>query len=490
MQSQTIAILTQESVAQACAKGPEAVWQLVSAVVEAQQAIIEQLTARIAELERRLGKNSSNSSKPPSSDGLKRTTSLRTNLTGRKPGGQPGHPGHTLRQSSRPDEIIEVPLSRCPQCAAALDAEPALAPELRQVFDLPPPRFLVTEYRAQRKMCPGCGQVRRASFPPGVEAPVQYGARFNAVMTQFHAGHFIPCARVGEVCEELFGHRPSDAAVMGSLHQSAAMMKPTVEAIAEALVRERVVHADETGVRSEKKTQWIHVCSTAKLTHLSRSEHRGVQAFAQADILPRYQGRLVHDFWAPYKTLGCGHGYCNAHLLRELKSMKEQHGHRWAGTLSAVLVEMKDAAEQARQSARSEVPEAPRKNLRQRYDQAVAAALLAHPRQQKRVAGRRGGRIKQSLEHCLLARLQSEADNVLRFLYELDVPFDNNQAERDLRMIKVQQKVSGCFRSNAAAEAFCIVRGYLSTAKKHGLGMLEAILQALFSSPFSLPNTT
>jgi len=470
-----------EDILAAYEMGPDAVCELVLTVTGA-------LEARIAELEQRLGKNSSNSSKPPSSDGLQRTTSLRPRDSGRKPGGQPGHDGHTLRPSAQPDEIVPLPLKQCKHCQEPLEQVEPAGEEKRQVFELPPPRLRITEYRAERKKCPHCGLLQAALFPKGVEAPVQYGPGFNALMTHLHVTHLLPVERTADLCGELCGHRPGLAAVLKSVEQAAARMAGTVGEVAEALAQAPVVHADETGVRCEKKTGWLHTCGTANLTHYSYSPRRGVEGFAAAGILGRFKGVAVHDFWRPYQTLECAHGYCNAHLLRELKFMRETCQHPWAGEMSALLLEMKSAADSARQAGQAEVSPAVRQALEARYGEQIAAALLRHPANEQRAAGRRGGRIKQSPEHCLLARLDKERADVLRFLGDLSVPFDNNLAERDLRMIKVQQKISGCFRTQAGAEIFCTVRSYLSTAKKLGLGLLDSIADAFRGSPFSVPS--
>jgi transposase len=365
-----------------------------------------------------------------------------------------------------------------------------LGEERRQVFDLPRGCVEVTEYRAARKACPGCGRVHTALFPEAVKARTQYGARFNSVMAHLHGTHLLPCARVAELCGELYGHRPGVAAVVSSMEQAARRMEPAVALIAGTLVGAGTVHADETGVRCEGKTRWVHVCSNKWLTHLSFGGQRGAKGFGAAGILERFAGLLVHDFWSAYLALPCRHGYCNAHLLRELKFMKEQAGHAWGGQISAVLSEMKAAAAQALETTRRKVPAAVRHKLRQRYDQLVAGAQRAHPPNTERKHGKKRGRIKQSPEHSLLRRLGEHRDEILRFFDEPGVPFDNNQAERDLRMLKVQQKTSGCFRTKRGATTFCTVRSYVSTARKHGLNLLDSIFNALLGSPFTVSPVT
>ena len=251
-------------------------------------------------------------------------------------------------------------------------------------------------------------------------------------------------------------------------------------AIRDTLRQAPVLHSDETGVRCAGKTQWLHVTSTATDTFLSFSPKRGVEGFAAAAILPSYGGTLVHDFWGPYDTLGCRHSRCNAHLLRELKSFVES-GHRWAQKLIAVLLEMKQAADEAREKGQSGVAADRRKNLEGQYDKWVSAGLKAHPEELRR-KGRRG-RVKQSAETNLLRRLRDKREEVLRFFNDLEVPFDNNQAERDLRMIKVQQKVSGCFRSVAGAERFCVISSYISTVRKLGLDLMASIKTVFSGHP-------
>ena len=405
--------------------------------------LIAKLEARITELEKRLNKNSSNSSKPPSSDGLKRTKSLRPQNTGRKPGGQPGHRGQTLLQSESPDVTLTVPLDTCPECGGDLSTQPVVSGEKRQVFDLPDIRLRITEYLAQHKFCPHCGKLVSSEFPTDVTAPAQYGPGMHAAMTYLNVRQVIPCKRVAEVCQDIFGHRPSAGSVVRSTARCAGLLAPAVDEIRNTLRQAPVLHSDEpersgdsqpqaarrasearqTGVRCAGKTQWLHVASTATDTFFSFSPKRGVEGFAAADILPGYGGTLVHDFWGPYDTLGCRHSRCNAHLLRELKSFVES-GHRWAQKLIAVLLEMKQAADEAREKGQLGVAADRRKKLEGQYDKWVSAGLKAHPEELRR-KGRRG-RVKQSAETNLLRRLRDKREEVLRFFSDLEVPFDNN----------------------------------------------------------------
>jgi len=460
----------------------------VDAVVELVCGIMAEFEARITELERRLNKNSSNSSKPPSSDGLKRakrTNSLRPKNTGRKPGGQPGHSGQTLRASESPDITVNLPLNSCPKCGGDLSNQPIQSEEKRQVFDLPDIKMLVTEYLAERKACPQCGALVSAGFPCGVTAPVQYGPGMQSAMTYLNVRQVIPCARVAEVCQDLFGHRPSAGSVVRSVARCADLLTPRVDEIRDTLSHAPLLHADETGVRCMGKTHWLHVVSTATHSLFSYSPKRGIEGFSVANVLPTYTGTLVHDFWGPYDKLMSDHSRCNAHLLRELKAFTED-GHRWAKEITVVLLDMKKAADEAIEKGREQIDAAHRKRLQSRYDKWVKAGLEAHPEITK-PSGRRG-RIGQSKETNLLRRLRDKREEVLRFMNDLSVPFDNNQAERDLRMIKVQQKVSGCFRSEKGAERFCLISSYISTIRKQGLNLMESI-KAAFAADSVTSNT-
>ena len=446
------------------------------------QAETAKLEARIAELEKRLNKNSSNSSKPPSSDGLKRTKSLRPKHSGRKPGGQPGQPGQTLLHSENLDSSTSIPLDACPQCGGDLSGQPVAAEEKRKVLDLPPIQIQVTEYRAQRKICPRCGSLVTAEFLSGVRAPAQYGPAMQAVMSYLNVRQAIPCARTAEVCQDLFGHRPSAGRVVQAVVQCAARLAPAAAEIRGHPTRAPVPHADETGVRCVSKTRGLHVVGNASHILYSHSPKRGVEGFAAAGVPPIYQGILAHDFRKPYDTLDCAHSRCNAHLLRELKACVED-GHRWAENIILYLFAMKQASDQARAQGGKAIPAAHRKRLQADYDKWVDIGLKTHPERDK-PSGKRG-RVKQSTETNLLLRLRDKREEVLRFMNDLQVPFDNNQAERDLRMIKVQQKVSGCFRREEEARRFCVISSYISTVRKQGLDLMDSIKAAFTGNPVS-----
>lgn len=460
------------------AGGLDAICELIARL----EARIAEQDARIAELEKRLAKNSSNSSKPPSSDGLKRKTkSLRPKNSGRKPGGQPGHSGQTLQQSPSPDLIESIALGNCPDCGDDLRKEPIASVEKRQVFDLPPIAIQVTEFQAECKWCPRCAKFVTAPFPAEVRAPVQYGHGMQSVMSYLNVGQLLPCGRTADICQDLFGHRPSSGSVVCAVMRCAEKIAPSLDRIASVLRSSPRLHADETGVRCAGQTQWVHVASTETHTLYGHSPKRGREGFAAADVLPGYSGNLIHDFWGAYDTLEhCIHSRCNAHLLRELTSFAED-GQDWAQGLITALLAMKKAADEARQRERSRISPAKLKTLKADYNHWVSSGLAAHPEVEK-PSGKRG-RAKQSKERNLLLRMKGKRAEVLRFAEDLSVPFDNNLAERDLRMIKVQQKVSGCFRSERGAGVFCAMRSYLSTARKQGHNLLDSIKAAFAGQP-------
>jgi transposase len=461
--------------------GVDAVVELICGIIDEFEARITILEKRIIDLESRLNKNSKNSSKPPSSDGLgrtKRTNSLRQKNTGRKAGGQPGHIGQTLHQSESPDTTETLTLNTCPACGGDLTEQPVESVETRQVFDLPDIKMLVTQYLAERKICPHCGVFVSAAFPCGVVAPVQYGPGMQSAMAYLNVRQLIPCARVAETCQDLFGHRPSAGSVVQSVARCAELLAPHVEEIRVTLSQSSLLHADETGVRSIGKTHWIHVASDDTHSHFHYSAQRGSEGIEEGDILNHFTGTLVHDFWGAYDNYGGKHSRCNAHLLRELIAFRET-GQNWASQLIDILLETKKQAEQSREKDQPQIKESIRQRLQNNYDKWVKIGLKTHP-EKTQSTGKRG-RIAQSKETNLLRRLRDKREEVLHFMNDLRVPFDNNQAERDLRMIKVQQKVSGCFRSAEGAKRFCTIMSYVSTIRKQGLNLMSSI-KSVFTS--------
>jgi transposase len=432
------------------------------------------LAARVQELEARLAKDSHNSSKPPASDGLGRKTKSLRQRSGKKAGGQLGHRGETLHLVAVPDEVVEHRPAICAQCQAPLVEAPVVLRERRQVRDLPRVRLAVTEHQALHVRCLHCQVVSVGTFPAEAPSRAQYGPRLRAFAVYLLQQQFVPYGRVRELCADLLGASLSLGTLLNWVQQSAVTLAPVEARLKAALVRAPVLHVDETGVRRGGRLAWAHVASTAKLTHYAIHAKRGSEATDAVGILPQFRGVSVHDGWKPYwHYTTCRHALCNIHHLRELTFLEEQYQQPWAKTLKDVLREMKVAVEEARAAGLRSLPTAIRETLVTRYRALLAAGHAANPPPARRP--RQRGRVKQTPARNLLERLWLGQEEVLAFLDDFTVPFDNNQAERDVRMLKVQQKVSGCFRSDGGADAFARLRSYLSTLRKQGVALLTAL---------------
>lgn len=443
------------------------------------------LREQVKTLQERLGKDSHNSSLPPSSDRFVRQPrrqpkSLRTK-SGKQSGGQEGHPGSTLSFSQQPDEVLVHEVENCDYCQADLRQVAPVMVERRQVVDLPPPQVIVREHQAQTKDCPHCHQRSKAVFPMEVRAPIQYGTSVGARAVYLSQQQLLPFARVCEVLEDLLGVRLCEASVREMIQRCHKTLEGVEQHIKHALSKAEVIHQDETGLYVAGKRLWTHVTCTSTLTHYQVHVSRGQQALQAIGILPGYMGISVHDGFRSYFRYGCEHALCNVHLLRELTFLAEEQGLWWAAKLKTLLLEMKVATEQARTQGKSGLHPLEVVDWERRFLHLLAEGDRAHPRAQAPPHQR--GRAKQSAARNLLDRLDKHQQAVLAFLEDLRVPFDNTLAERDLRMIKVQQKVSGCFRSLVGAQAFARIRGYLSTLRKQHIPLLAALDATLLGHP-------
>ena len=440
-------------------------------------ALVAALRAHIAELERRLGLNSSNSGKPPSSDGLKkpaRVSSLRER-SGKKPGGQKGHKGETLRQVTDPNEVVNHYPPACSMCGVGLDPKTSVGHSARQVFDLPQPQpLVVTEHRAHDCECPACGAKTRALFPDGVNAPVQYGARITAFVIYLLHYQLLPENRLATLMVDLFGVKVATATIARMSRACAERLHGFVETVRDLVAGAPVKHMDETGFRIGGKTQWLHVASTALLTFYRVCAKRG-------SLLANVVGIVVHDHWKPYYTIeGVLHALCNAHHLRELKALVEIEKEEWARKMQRLLRRACHITNRARERG---VPLRPRliESFERRYDAILAEGLAFHETQLPLVravikaGGKRRGRAPRRTGHNLLLRLAKHKEDTLRFLRDPTVPFTNNQAERDGRMMKLRQKISGGFRSLQGAMDFALIRSFVSTARKQDWNIIDAL---------------
>lgn len=475
-------MMKREEIQAVYALGPDAVIALVEqlcALIQEQQSQLAALTVRVKELEDRLATNSHNSSKPPSSDAFTKQTKSLRQPSGKQSGGQPGHPGHTLRQVETPNHIIVHPVAQCLSCGTELGAVPAAGYEARQVFDLPPLQLEVTEHRAESKSCPGCGAAHRAPFPPAISQAVQSGAGIKGLAVYLMNYQWLPLRRTRELLADLFGPAVSEATLAQAAAFCAQELSDSETLIKQGVQAAAVAHFDETGLYVESQRQWLHVASTESLTHYARHPQRGAQAMDEIGILPAFAGRAIHDGLGSYRHYACDHGLCNAHHLRELTFIEERFAQEWAGKMKALLVEIKDQVGAAKASGRTRLEAATRAEFEQRYGEILGEGLALEATLPPPPAGKRG-RKSQSKAKNLLDRLSLYRGETLAFLYDFRVPFDNNLAERDLRMMKVQQKISGCFRTADGATTFCRIRSYISTMRKQGHNVFT-VLKSVFA---------
>ena len=440
---------------------------------------------RLQALEARLAQNSANSHRPPSSNGYTKPDpkSLRTK-SDRKSGGQHGHPGSTLLPADKPDFIVVHRLKLCPcGCGANLRRQPLLRRDKRQVFDLPPQKLVVTEHRVEVKLCPNSGREVSATFPAGVNAPAQYGPRFNAWLVYLRGQQLISLERISQMCADLFGRLISEATVQAAVVTAYNALAGFEVRVAHLIAQTPIAHADETGLRVTGKLHWLHVVATKTLTWYGVHRKRGSDAINHFALLPRFAGRLIHDCLSAYFDLPCLHGLCNAHLLRELVFLHEVQRQKWARRMFDLLLRMHGSVTDCK--ARAGPTLAPQRAAWTRKYQAILREGFAENQEPRPPPGPRPrGRPKRTKAQNLLLRLQQHECSVLAFLHNSRVPFSNNQAEQDLRMMKVQQKISGAFRTLAGAQMFARIRSYLSTARKNQRNVFEETVAVFAGQPF------
>ena len=460
-----------------------AICELIKGLVETierMQYQINELHLEVKRLQDQLKLDSHNSSKPSSTDQnrnrLKESVISLRHKTNKKPGGQRGHPGTTLQAVSNPDYIISHKVSVCLCCGKDLSFTPITKIEKRQVFDLPPLKLEVTEHQAEVKICPGCYTQNQRDFPEGVTQSVQYGEQVKGLALYLNQYQLIPYERVSEVFEDLFGQSISQGTLLNAIETSYLQLEPVENWIKDKILDSHTTHFDETGVYFNGKRGWLHSASTDKFTYYFSHSRRGSVAMDDAGILPNLKGVAVHDHWESYNSYeNCSHAFCNAHHLRELIRAYEQDGACWAKEMKELLLAIKGKVDEAKGYGKTALEPKTIKHYHQCYNKIISGAIKSCSEEVRIRDKPKRGRKKQSKERNLLERLIKYETETLRFMEDFRVPFDNNLAERDIRMVKVKQKISGCFRSENGVKYFCRIRGFISTIKKQGENVLECL---------------
>lgn len=440
------------------------------------------LNERVKSLESQVNKNSNNSSKPPSSDGFKKKTKSLRVKTDKNPGGQEGHEGKTLELSDNPDEIIIHGVDTCDICGTSLQDVKSERNIIRQVVDIPDIKVKVVEHRAEIKKCPKCRRKNTGKFPEGITNTVQYGEKIKAVSVYLTQYQLIPYKRGTELISDLFDINLSPGSMVNFNDSCHENLKSIEENIKASLINSKgAVHFDETGLSIDKKRQWLHVASNERYTYYEAHEKRGKEATDSIGILPNFIGTAVHDCWKTYlQYTDCDHSLCNAHILRELNGISELEKQSWAEPMKNLLTEIKKEVDLNWNTANAltlDKIEVFEKRYTQILDDGFKEDYITNSESYAKK------KAKKSTSLNLLNRLSAYRQHILAFMYDFDIPFDNNLAERDLRMTKVKQKISGTFRSKDGANAFTRIRGYVSTVRKQGMNALKCIKSTFTENP-------
>ena len=447
------------------------------ALIEAQAARIAELEAEVAELKVRLAQTSETSHKPPSSDGYRKKPAI-PRIPGTR-GGQKGHRGDTLKMVATPDTIEATFAHSCSECGHRLSEADVIDIESRQVFDLPEPRLHVHEYRRGRSQCSRCGSHTQAPFPNHVRAPVQYGGGVQALCALLHNDYHVPVAKVRQLFSDLFAQPINEASVLSANERAYEALASSEAAIRAHLTCSPLLHVDETGLRAQGRLHWLHSVSTGSLTYYFVHRKRGKEALeSPASLLPQYRGRVIHDCWPSYFLFNEAlHGLCNAHLIRELRFFAERHID-WAEQTIDLLLEAYRQTQQVGALNRVTYYE-----YKRRYFDLLRQGLVRYPPCYPRIAGRKRKRGKM---RSLMVRLIRYHEAVWAFACHEEVPFTNNQAERDIRMAKLKQKINGGFRTEHGAHVFARIRGFCSTARKQGKQVFKELSRALQEPEYCL----
>jgi transposase len=464
---------TKEHIIQHLEHLPDDIRQVFNAVIDYYEAQLALRDNKITELEARLNKDSHTSSKPPSSDGpKKRNTSLRKPGEN-KAGAQNNHPGHTLKMVENPDVIVQHAVQGTCPCGKCL-SEAKRRVERRQVVNIKIVRE-VTEHQVEIAECE-CGEQWEADCP--YSAPVQYGESVQATLVYLREQQHLSFDRVQQTCTDLFGFTPGDGTITAAIEKCVVLLEPTAANIKNGIEQSPVQHNDESGLRVEGSGHWVHVASTVSLTYYFVHKKRGRKALDELGTLNGYEGVSIHDRYATYFTLLCVHGLCNQHLLRDLKHLSDNLGLDWAAGMAVLLLQ----AHEIKQDWKGEVPPNMLEEIRCAYDDELVGAQLqadALPKDSQQAKA----------SHKLIGVFKKRKEQILLFLTRPDIPFTNNQAEQDIRMVKLRQKISGGFRTLQGAQNMCIIRGFISTCRKQGLNIFQALLDIMSNKPVALSFT-
>jgi transposase len=478
--------MDEDEIIKAYNEGLDSVIALFKDMHESLSAKLYKLENKLSELESRLNKNSSNSDKPPSSDLYDKPKNSRIK-TGKLTGGQPGHKGKTLEKVLNPDTTIHINVSDC-DCGFDLTNVEDTA-NRRQVFDLPAISIKATEYVTHEKRCPKCGKVHKTEFPAEVTQPVQYGKNLYALMNYLTTYQLLPLERAAETIEDITGQKLSEGTIVNSSLRLYNNLEEAEKAIKARIKESEVVNFDETGIRVKNNTEWLHVASTTDMTYYAPHEKRSFSAINEINILPDFKGTAVHDHCKTYyKYYNCTHSECNAHNLRYLCNIYEYHNQKWAKSMADLLIEIKDRVAMLKDLGITHMKADEIETWNNKYHKVINEGILEDSENGFKIISKKTGKPKKSKALNLILKLQRYDIETLTFMYDFKVPFDNNLAERDLRMQKLRQKISGCFRGKNGAKIFCRIRGYISTARKNGLKAMEALVLAINGNPF-IPQT-
>lgn len=459
---------------------------LRSALLE-RDAIIDHLNKRINQLEERLKRNSQNSNQPPSTDQYERKSKPKSERqkSGKKPGGQPGHRGFTMQPTQNPDTVINYGVSQCELCKHDLSDVQVTEYLSRQECDIPPVMPRIIEHRMASKICPKCKFINKAKGPEYLKQPIQYGPRVSAFATYLHYDQLLPLQRIQRLFSDLFSLPLSEGTLVNIHEKFCTQLRDSEAKIRENLLTSCVNNCDETSMYINGKTQWLHVVSNDTNTSYFIHKKRGSEAMDAMNILPQYNGVIVHDHWKPYFIYNnMKHSLCNAHHIRELRGIHEIYDQPWAQEMRQLLLDINRTVDKYKDAGKSKLPTKILTHLSEKYDAILNSAQSQIPSVKILSNGsKKRGRIKQHPAKNLFDRLTKQKQETLRFMYDFNVPFTNNQAERDVRMAKLKQKVSGCFRSQEGAGRFCRIRGYISTSRKRGINILQSLENAIRGQP-------